>query len=385
MLGTNAIATVYLDVATAFKSNGDAETASALAARAQAMNPGAEIQASLARLTGQDPGRSVEADSEEDAQPSADDLRQQIDARIGAPQFLARDVAWSADRLAELEDLTGDSTAETGRVIERILLSSDQLVQEGRENDAVQLLVYSAATFAEATEFPERLNQIEGGAPPPIRELSTAERLAFNVDNLLEQPSLEGTVFTQLKASLRRLEREVGDNAPLFLETRSRVSNEYGERAKAFAAQGDAEKAEAYLQSATELDPTFADRVQIDTQGATGPAGWQNVAEARSAFDTAIAAGRVDEAAAIVQQLPAEMRSGDSFFQGEASLQIAEQYKQRALDAAESGDFETALDNIELGLEWSPEDATLIRWQSRYQRLTGATGPDAAAGSTTDE
>ena len=139
------------------------------------------------------------------------------------------------------------------------------------------------------------------------------------------------------------------------------------------------------MQSATELEPTFEDRVQIDTQGATGPAGWQNVAEARSAFDTAIAAGRVDEAAAIVQQLPAEMRSGDSFFQGEASLQIAEQYKQRALDAAESGDFETALDNIELGLEWSPEDATLIRWQSRYQRLTGATGSDAAADTTTDD
>ncbi len=312
-------------------------------------------------------------------------MRQQIDARIGAPLFLARDVAWSADRLTELEELTGDSTAETERVIERILLSSDQLVEEGRENDAVQLLVYSAATFADASEFPERLNQIEGGAPPPIKELSTAERLAFNVDNLLEQPSLEGTVFTQLKASLRRLEREVGDNSSLFLETRSRVSNEYGERAKAFAAQGDAEKAEAYLQSATELDPTFADRVQIDTQGATEPADWQNVVEARSAFDAAIAAGRVDDAAAIVQQLPDEMVSGDSFFQGEASLQIAEQYKQRALDAAESGDFETALDNIELGLEWSPEDATLIRWQSRYQRLTGATGSDAAADSTTDE
>jgi hypothetical protein len=87
----------------------------------------------------------------------------------------------------------------------------------------------------------------------------------------------------------------------------------------------------------------------------------------------------VSDAAAVLQQLPEELRAEDSFFENDAPLQLAEQYKQRALEAAESGDYEEALKNIELGLRWSPEDPTLIRWKTRYERLTGVAASGAAA------
>jgi len=246
------------------------------------------------------------------------------------------------------------------------------------------LLVYAAATFEQSPEIPELLEQLEqlDRPPAPFIELSPAEMHVANIDELLKEPSLEGSTYTRIKASLRRLEREIGGGAAQFIETRQRVSGEYANRARRFGQQGDTATAQAYAEMAVRLDPEFAANVVNESREAGQQSGWQNAEEARQAFTAAMDADKLDEAANILQTLPDELVSAEPYFQSEAPRILSEQYKQKALAAAESGEFNEALDFIDKGLQWSPDDSTLIRWQNRYQRLATPTTSAAVAESS---
>ncbi|MEX2523332.1 MAG: protein kinase [Gammaproteobacteria bacterium] len=299
------------------------------------------------------------------------------------------------DELASLEDykqyeeeiteLARLSTREDSPILETLAdglretvnTELQRILQDGSRADA-EALAGEMDTLLSALQLGNELTQIK------LAHLSGAERTeAINnivaeskseIESRLASPDIDSTQWeAELLANVRELDSLKEEDTAIAgdLENiRRSIADLYLKEAETTLEANRFDAAESYVNRGQRFAPDLPALQETETRVASARAEFerqQRINDLKEQFDYQTEADRVAEANDILDQLKQELPEDDPYITTEAPAKLANSYSRLAERRAENGEYASALQLAEAGLELAPDNRVLRAIRNEYR------------------
>jgi non-specific serine/threonine protein kinase len=382
----DAAAGSFVDLARQAIADGDTVAARSLlekgAARSPSVSIGDEIDLLRRQLDRQeafaaagDEQQRIELEEQSEAELLG--LAQQLDQGLSQPVLTVMQARSLLGLLNELEargaDVASDSRA---RIAELLISGSEQLARQNRWTEALTAARGASALMPGAAVLSENLTRLEAENLGRLNRERVAESVAA-LDDLLTSPRFDLEWSELVNREIARLSSLLpADDATLAGATQQ-TAMVYLQRAQDMRRAQRFELAEQALTRASALMPGFAGLAleQDRLEQARTEYGQRTESRARLAQIDSLKeqlrqearAGQLDRARRTLEELQRELPADNEFLVVEGPSLIAAAYLDSAESAARRRQFDQALALIDRGLEFAPDNASLMRARSRME------------------
>jgi serine/threonine protein kinase len=294
----------------------------------------------------------------------------QLDELNLAREDVARAIA-TLDEVASLDP--NNSRAEDGRAQLADKLAQQLTNRADDENleDTLSLAESFADVLPDSAVLQRAVAQLSERslalAERERRELLASER--ESLASLLQRSQLDESWNRAIDDALSSLSLQLGENAPELEELRIAVADRLLQESRTMRTAQRFSEARSLLQRATAYAPDYSqidqDRIALANEEAAFVSS-QEVALEQARLDNLkrsllaqARAKRVSEAAASLEALSSALPEGDPFITVEAPEAIADAYHRLAVDSAQAGDYDDAMNYAQTGLKFAPGMASL--------------------------